>query len=397
MQHSFVRMRAIVLKQTDDRHRGSFGFWMTLLLMICLIGGLGTYIIYSYLPNSAFDAAQISPPPAGQSPELSMVGTTSTAFKIGQRLTIAGSHFGAHDTITFLLDTVTPITGSNGSPLRAQADAQGAFEVSMTIGQGWSTGNRIIEAVDTTANTSSSLVIQVLPASQAVTSSPDLSITLNGETITTLTFTKRIGQPDPDAQRITITNTSGSVLNWSAGVITDNNVGWLIIEDNNYTGQLAISEPQEIGIGVNTNGLGVTPQGKPYTGEVLFTINNDEVLTLRVQLTITNAAAEMVFSPTPIIATANADGSCQAGATLTLINLGSAVLVWSVNPDLPDFIYFVDSQGKPISSGALLASGTAGDTVVLTLQCKGVRPGQYHISIYGNSMQASDIVEIQET
>jgi hypothetical protein len=311
MQQSFARMRAIVLAPDKDQRKINLGFWITILLMLSIIAGLGAYIIDTYLPNSSSTAVHTSQPAAVQSPEPGIIGTS-----------------------------------------------------------------------------------QIIPASTPVTSSPDLSITLNGQPVTTLSFTKRIGAPDPDAQRITITNTSGSVLNWSAAVTTANNLGWLVIEDNNYAGQLAISEPQQIGIGVDTNGLGVSPQGKPYAGQVLFTINNKQVLTLRVQLTITNAATELVFSPTPIIATANPDGSCQAGATLTLINLGYVPLTWAVNPDLPYFIRLVDSNGK--SSGILNPSGTAGDTVVLNLSCTNVRSGQsYHISIYGNSIQASDTVQLQ--
>ncbi len=387
MQNSFVRMRAIVFNQKQDTR---FGFWVTILLMICMVAGLGAYIFYSYLPNASENAAHLSQPAAGQSPTLRIVGATSTTVKIGQKLQIAGSHFGPHDAITFLLDTTTPINGANGKTLSVQADAQGAFDVTIPITGDWPTGARSIQAVDSAAQLSGYLNIQVIPAANSVTSSPNLSITLNGQPIKVLSFSKQVGQPDPAAQRITITNTSGAVLNWTAAVTTS----WLLIEDNNNTGQLAISQPLSIGIGVDSSGLGISPPDKPYKGEVQFTINNNEVLTLPVQLTITDATPELVFSPTPIFATANPNGSCQAGATLTLINLGSIAMVWTVNPDAKNTIKLVDSQGR--QSGELMPSDTDGDTVVLTLSCSGVKQGQsYHISIYGNSSQASDTVIIQ--
>jgi hypothetical protein len=47
-QNSFIRMRAIKQKQDAIEN---FGFWVTLFLMICLFGGLGAYIVYSYLPG----------------------------------------------------------------------------------------------------------------------------------------------------------------------------------------------------------------------------------------------------------------------------------------------------------------------------------------------------------
>jgi hypothetical protein len=400
MQNSFVRMRAIIIKQKQDKRKVSFGFWVTIFLMVCLTASLGAYIFYSYMPNVLNNAAHIPQNVSGQTPALSIQGATSTTFKIGQTLHIAGTHFGPHDIITFLLDTATPISGANGNPLHIQADAQGAFEVTIPIQSDWPTGDRSIQAVDAAAHTSSYLEIQIIPAAKPATSSPDLSITLNGQPISALTFTKQVGQADPAAQRITITNTSGAVLQWSASASAGNNLSWLVIEDNNDAGQLAISQPASIGIGVDTTGLGpklVNDKNEPYTGQVLFTINNKEVLTLPVQLTITDAAPELVFSPSPIFATAKADGTCQAGATLTLINLGSVVVQWTAKPDASaqNTIQFDNSQGGESESGELMPSGNNGDTVVLTVRCSGVQKGQqFHISIYGNSTQASDTVDI---
>lgn len=390
MQNSFVRMRAIVFKQEQATRKVSFGFWVTILLMICMVAGLGAYIFYSYLPNASENAAHTSQPAAGQSPTLRIAGAPSTTVKIGQKLQIAGSNFGPHDAINFLLDATTPITGADGKPLGAQADAQGTFEVTIPITHDWPIGAHSIQAVDSAARQSSYLNIQIIPGAKPVTNSPNLSIMLNGQPIKLLSFAKQVGQPDPAAQRITITNTSAAVLNWTATVTTS----WLSIEDNNNLGQLAVSQPLSIGIGVDTSGLGTSPPNQPYKGQVLFTINNNEVLTLPVQLTITDATPELVFSPSPIFATANPNGSCQAGATLTLINLGSIAMVWTVNPDAKNTIKLVDNQGK--QSGELMPSGMDGDTVVLTLSCSGVKKGQpYHISIYGNSSQASDTVIIQ--
>ncbi|HEV2579757.1 MAG TPA: hypothetical protein VGT44_02800 [Ktedonobacteraceae bacterium] len=391
MQHSFVRMRAVILKQKEDKRKVSFGFWITLLIMLCLIGGMGAYIIYSYLPNSSFNAAHIAQPAAGQSPALFIVGAKSSTFKIGQTLYIAGSHFAAHDVITFMLDTTTPIM-SNGTPLRAQANAQGAFNVTIKVGKDWPIGDRIIQAVDATANTSSYLNIQIIPAAKPVTNSPNLSIALNGQPLSLLQFTNQVGHADPPSQRITITNTSNAVLQWSASVNTD----WLVIEDNNNSGQLAIAEPQTIGIGVVTSGLSATLPNAPYVGQINFIINNNEVLTLRVQLTITVVTPELSFSPSPVVGIAK-NGSCLDG-TLTLINLGSAVVTWAVNPDssATSFIQFVSSLGKRAPSGSLNPSGMNGDTVILTLQCTGVKAGQsFHISIYGNGIPASDTVQIE--
>src|SRR5205807_698753 len=109
MQNSFVRMRAIITRQKQDTRNTNFGFWVTLFLMICLIGGLGTYIISTYLPNAYFGAAQINQPGTSQQPSLILEGTSKTTFAIGQTLRVHGVHFGANDSIHFLLDTTTSI------------------------------------------------------------------------------------------------------------------------------------------------------------------------------------------------------------------------------------------------------------------------------------------------
>ena len=56
MQDSLMRIRAII---APDTQRASPAFWMTVFLMTCLIGGLGAYIAFSYLPadNNAVRSA----------------------------------------------------------------------------------------------------------------------------------------------------------------------------------------------------------------------------------------------------------------------------------------------------------------------------------------------------
>ena len=389
MQNSFGRMRAIINKQKQDTSSSNLGFWVTLFLMICLIGGLGTYIVSTYLPNASFGAAHIAPPGASQQASLALEGTSSTTFMIGQALHVHGEHFGANDPIRILLDTTTPI-------LSVQANDQGAFDTTLSISNNWPVGTRIIQAIDDRANMSAYLDIQVNPAASPVTSSPNLSVTLNGKAIQSLPFSYQIGQSAPEAQRITITNTSGKPLYWSAAASTDHNLNWLTIADNDIEGQLDISQPHSIGIGVNVTGLGSSPANKPYRGQITFTINSNEELTLPVQLTIIDAIPEMIFSPEPILAVANPDGTCQSGVTLTLINLGTAVIHWSVNPDLKDNIQFIDDRGNVKETGDLESSGTNGDTVILTLRCFAVQKGHpYSVQIFANSLQWHEMVIVQ--
>src|SRR5436305_8181902 len=86
MHQSLVRMRAI--QKNDKKQQGKrsvkFGTWITIFLMICLIVGLGAYIIVSYLPNSPFGVTYVTSPTNMTQPTLALVGTASQTVKIGQ-------------------------------------------------------------------------------------------------------------------------------------------------------------------------------------------------------------------------------------------------------------------------------------------------------------------------
>jgi len=90
--------------------------------------------------------------------------------------------------------------------------------------------------------------------------------------------------------------------------------------------------------------------------------------------------------------------------TLTLINLGTATINWSVNPDdnIKENIKFIDNNGQIMEkgtllpSGSLLPSGQPGDSVVLALQCNAIKLNrQYHVSVYANQMSWSEYVIVQ--
>ena len=394
MQHSFARMRAIARtnKQQGGRNT-SFRSWITLFLMICIIAGLGAYIISTYLPNSSIGAERVVLPANTMQPSLTLQGKSSGTFAIGQTIHLHGNHFGPNDTVTFLLDTTSPITGASGNKLSTQADSQGAFDVALAIGSDWTAGTHTIETVDSSGNQNAYLTIQVVPAGTPVTTSPNLSVTMDSKPVQMLTFKAVAGLANPDPQTITITNTSGAPLKWSATASASNNLSWLIINDHHTSGLLAISEPDTLLISVNITAL---TSGKPYTGQIVFTINDKEQLTLPVQLQITDATSEMVFSPSPLIAQLGSGNTCGTNATLTLINLGNEYINWTVKPDLSNISFVDPATFKLKESGQLAPSGQDHDTQVLVLQCNTIQVGRpYRVSVYANSMSWSELVIIQ--
>ena len=403
MHQSLARMRAI--QKNDKKQQGkrsvNFGTWITIFLMICLIIGLGAYIIISYMPNSPFGVTYVTPPTNTTQPTLALAGTTSQTIKIGQSIQLHGEYFGVNQIIIFLRDTATPIVDTSGNNISTHTDNQGAFDVTIPTDSHWSTGSHSIEALDKSSSQNAFQTIQVIPAGIATTTSTELSVSMQEKPASLLTFKAVIGQGNPDPQQITITNTSGSPLKWTATTSTNNNLNWLMINNNNNYGQLAISQPHSILISVNTVGLKSTDKKHYYLGQIIFTINNTQLLTLPVQLQIVDATPEMVFSPNPIIAQFVSGNICSSGVTLTLINLGTAAISWAVNPDLKDKIKFVSNgqlleSGTLLPSGAQLPSGQPGDTVVLTLQCNSVQRGQhYHVSVYANQLSWSESVIVQ--
>jgi hypothetical protein len=385
MQQSLARMRAIIIanKEQDGQTR-NLGFWITILLMVCLIGGLGAYIISSYIPSSPFGAAQIAPPAGSAQPSLVLEGVQPAAIVMGQSLHLHGAHFGANDPITFLRDTTQTIVDASGRNISVQANDQGIFDATIPVGNDWTAGTHVIQALDNHTNQFTYLTIEVRPAGTPVKTSSDLALTLNGQPLQRLSFKAVVGQGDP-SQRFTLANTSGAPLKWSAEAIANNNLAWLVINDNHTSGTLNIAGTDTISVSAITTGLN---SKQPYTGQIIFTINDREQLTLPVQLVVQDAPAELIFSPDPIVAHWIAGGTCQSGASLTLINLGEQGITWKLATN--SHLHFSSVQGT------LAPSDQSSSTQVLTLTCSGVQVGDsYTITLYANNAQWAEQIFIQ--
>ncbi len=391
MQQSLARMRAIILANREQGNRpGNSGFWMTLLLMFCLIVGLGAYIISSYIPGSPLGSARVVPPAGPASPSLI---TQNTTIVIGQSLHVHGEHFSSNRPISFLLDTTQPIVDESGQDISVQTDDQGAFNAAIPVGNDWTTGNHVIEAMDSHSNQFAYLTVNVLPAGTPSTTSNDLALLLNGQPLHTLSFTAVAGQDNP-SQRFTLENTSGAPLKWSATAVAANNLTWLVINDNHTFGTLNISGTDSIGVSAIITGLQSSKQ--PYRGQIIFTINESQQLTLPVELTVSDAPSELVFSPDTITAQYVPGGSCRSGASLTLINLGEQVISWKLGMDgnTSAHLHFSSIQGQLAPSDG--STPQFSSTQVLTLTCSGVQVGSsYTITLYANGAQWSEQIFIQ--
>jgi hypothetical protein len=364
------------------------GFWITVFLMVCLVAGLAVYIISIYLPNAVSGAAHVVPPSETAQPALSLQGPQSATIKQAQTLILHGEQFGANDTITFLLDGSTPIKDENGKIISVKASNAGRFDVSIPIqGSDWSADSHYILAVDDRTKQNAYLNIVVSPASTPEVTSPNLALSMQGKPVIKLTFNAVVGQGDPNQRRVTLTNTSRSPLHWTAMANAVHNLSWLLINDNHTSGNLNIGGTDSVGIGVLTAGLKSKPLTDPYTGQIVFTINGQEQLTLPVELQVADPQPEIVFSPNPVVALLGAGKTCQLTA-LTLINLGNSFINWTLVPydqNTKDRIQFM-ANGQIVTQGTLAPSGESGDTKILNLQCNGVSAGDtYKFTMYAGS------------
>ncbi|GAC1378268.1 MAG: hypothetical protein NVS4B7_01100 [Ktedonobacteraceae bacterium] len=393
MQHSLMRIRAIVVPQRtkQKQQNATLGFWITLFLLISLSVGLTAYIALTYLPNTDV-AARLNAPTDALQPALRLDGKQVTTIMPGQDLHLHGDNFDIGAPIIFLLDGDIAINGSNGRQLAMLTSNQGSFDVTIPT-VGWPIGTHVIQAQDNKSGQSAYLNIELDLKADAATANANLSLSASPK----LTFQATIGQDNPPKSVITLTNKNKtSPLTWTATAVSDDNLSWLIIDPATNSGTLSIYGTGTLEVGVDSAGL--KSSTKAYTGKIIFTINKTEQLILPVELQVQSAAAEIVISPNPLVGVLDASSNtCQTGTQLVLVNISNTPISWSINlsEKANQHIQFMQT-GEPGMQGQLAATGQAGDTQVLTLQCMQVQNGQvYSFTVLVNNVPWPATVAIQ--
>jgi hypothetical protein len=219
-------------------------------------------------------------------------------------------------------------------------------------------------------------------------------LSMNGLPLPTsgLTFTTVMDKNTTASQQITLTNSGGTPVQWSAAAIADNNLSWLVINDGKTGGTLNISGTDRIGLSVSTNGL--PSSTKPYRGSFILTVNRTQAI-IPVSLTVQDTSLEVVVNPNPVIAYLQGGGTCQP-ATLTLINLSSQIVTWNANPYDMDKPH-IHLDGLTTDQGTLDPEGQATDTKVIQITCIGAQAGEklYHINVYYNGVAVNVPVSIR--
>ncbi len=387
MQNSIARMRAIIMPKNTADHRGkNFVFWFTLILLICIIAGLSAYVLATYIPSTQL-AAQISGS-GNVSPALAMQNSPTNTIAAGQTVRVHGTYFGPNHTITFILATTPLATGP------VQSNNNGTFDASLSIPTTWLAGSYALQAQDNQSGLHAFLDLQILPATLIMRNNSPLVLTANERPVATtgLAFKTIMGQSTSASQRITLTNSGNTPVQWSVSTIAENNLDWLLINDGKTGGTLAVSGTDSVGISVST--MSLKSSSKPYIGSVIFTVNSTQAI-VPVSLTIQDTALELVVNPNPVIAYLQGGGTCQP-ATLTLINLSNQVVTWNANPYAVDKSHIhLDSQTS--EQGTLDPVGLPANIKVMQITCIGAQAGEklYHINVYYNGVAVNVPVSIR--
>jgi hypothetical protein len=375
MQNSFLRIRALSKINGAQQQGMSFGFWVIIAMMVVLIVGLGSYVIYTFLPGAPLQT-QITTTAGAPDPMLTLSNAKTTTFTAGQGVQVHGQYFGPNDTITFILNT-TPL---NTSVLSSD---QGSFTVTLQIPPSTLAGAYALQAQDNHLGKHAFVDIQVLPLKRTNTTTAATISTVQGQPVASLKFTATIGAANPAAQHILLKSQGANRLTWSATPITDDGLNWLVIANNQVNGTIAAGATTDVGIAVSTAGLA---KDGTYTGVVAFTIAGQGQLILPVTLQLLGGTPELVVNPNPVVATYQAGGTCGP-TTLTLIDLSVVPVIWNASGDTPLDAQHISINGKANATGTIDPAAPTGTTVVLNLTCTNVNLNDtYHVTVYYDNM-----------
>jgi murein DD-endopeptidase MepM/ murein hydrolase activator NlpD len=197
---------------------------------------------------------------------------------------------------------------------------------------------------------------QTINVTLVVTPAPTLSVST-----ASLSFASQVGG-DPPAQTVSISNSGGGTLNWSAS----EDIPWLTVSP--ATGTLSSAQNAAAAVAVATAGL----TAGTYNGTINFTASgaSGSPKTIAVTLTITPAPAIGVSA-------ASLSFTAQVGANppeqaLTVTNTGSGTLQWTASEPMA---WLVGSPG----TGSLSAGQSA--AIALSVSTSGLTVGTYEGTI----------------
>ena len=199
-------------------------------------------------------------------------------------------------------------TSTGTTPLAAASNGTGNASTSGSGSAGGRSMNRLAAEMPTLTQLISPPSAPVLSVNPAIGMSP-----------TSLSFTAQQGGGNPAPQTLTISNTGGGTLSWSAS----DSATWLSLSPASGTGNGAVTA--SVATGTMTAGS--------YSGTITLSATGTASVTIPVALTITAAPVPPAIgmSPTSLSFTAQQGGANPANQTLSISNTGGGTLTWSVS------------------------------------------------------------------
>jgi len=248
------------------------------------------------------------PPAIGASPTNISFTAQAGVNPAGQTLSISNTGGGtlswsASDNAAWL--TLSPASGTGNGPVTLTVNT-----AALTAGS-YSGLITLTATGATTVTVPVALTVTAAPVPPAIGASP-----------TSLSFTAQQGGSNPAAQTLSISNTGGGTLSWSAS----DSITWLLLSPASGTGNGAVT------LSVTTGTLTVGS----YSGVVTLAATGTSPITVPVTFTVTAAPVPPAIgaSPTSLSFTAQQGGSNPAAKTLSISNTGGGTLSWSASDNV---------------------------------------------------------------
>ncbi len=173
----------------------------------------------------------------------------------------------------------------------------------------------IVAILPSTFNGIAEVVVQAAAGSDAINfmASPPPAPPTISLSSTQLQFTYTMGGASPAAQTVTVANSGGGTLTWSA----TSNMPWLAVSTSS----------SGLTVSVNPSGLSIGPHVGAITVSASGATNSPD--TISVTLTVNAASPSISLSTSKASFTYTLGGSAPASQTVTVTNAGGGTLAWS--------------------------------------------------------------------
>jgi Domain of unknown function (DUF4082)/Concanavalin A-like lectin/glucanases superfamily/Fibronectin type III domain/Bacterial Ig domain/Viral BACON domain len=235
--------------------------------------------------------------------------------------------------------SLSPTSGTNSGTITATPSiaglAAGTYTTDVTVSASGASGSP-----------------KTIPVTLTVDPPPTLAVTP-----TSLSFSGTQGGSDPAAKTLSVSNSGGGTLSWTAS----ESASWLSLSPTSGTNSGTITATPSIsGLAAGT-----------YTTDVTVTASgaNGSPKTIPVTLTVAPPAPpSLSVSPTSLSFSGTAGGSSPAAKTLSVSNAGSGTLDWTASES---------ASWLSVSP----ASGTGAGTITVTPSISGLAAGTYTTDI----------------